>query len=97
MELFGYQICTPTLVYFVIALIITLVAFLLNMSMTGFSVMSSQSFCIVLCTIFLAFICTLGKESGIGVTIVWIIVALYICSASSVLSALVSKIFKKTA
>lgn len=95
MELFGYKICTPTLVYLVIALILTLVTFLLNMSMNGFSVMSSQSVCIILCAMLLAFICTLGKESGVGVTIVWILVGLYICSASLALSTLVATSLKK--
>ena len=40
MELLGYEICTPSLVYVVIGIILALVMFLLNLSMTGFSSLS---------------------------------------------------------
>ncbi|ARF09717.1 hypothetical protein Indivirus_2_96 [Indivirus ILV1] len=85
MKLFNYEVCAPTLAYFVIVLIISIILFLLDRTTTGFSTLSSQFICLVICSVILAFICSLGKESGTGFIVAWIFAIIYICSASLML------------
>jgi len=79
MKLFGYELCTPALVYFVIAVIITLVAFLLNLSMGNLFPMLSQLLVISLCALILTWICTLGDQGKVGTNVSWIITGLFVC------------------
>ena len=78
MKLFNYEFCTPSIVYFVIAIIITLVIFFLNMNFANIFGLLSQILSIVLCTFILAFICNLGQNGGVIIS--WIITGLFICS-----------------
>ena len=79
MKLFGYELCAPAMVYFVIAVIITVVAFLLNLSMGNLFPMLSQLLFITLCTLILTWICTLGDQGKVGTTVSWIVTGLFVC------------------
>ena len=79
MKLFGYELCTPALVYFVIAVIITLVAFLLNFSTDKLFPMLSQLLFISLCALVLTWICSLGDQGKVGTNVSWIITGLFVC------------------
>lgn len=60
MQVFGYDVCTPAVVYFVISLILILVIFILNVRNSGaMSVwqLVCNLLCTVLCTTVLALIC----------------------------------------
>ncbi len=89
MKLFGYELCTPALVYFVIAVVITLVAFLLNFSTDRIFPMVSQLLSITACALILTFVCGLGEDGKVGTTISWVITALFACmTAMGLLGAL---------
>ena len=78
MKLFNYEFCTPSIVYFVIALIVTLVVFILNLNTAKIFPLLSQILSIIICTFILAFICNLGQNAGLIFS--WIITGLFICS-----------------
>lgn len=89
MKLFGYELCTPALVYFIIAIVITLVAFLLNFSIDKIFPTISQLLCITACALVLTFVCGLGEGGKVGTTISWVITALFACmTAVGLLGAL---------
>ncbi|ARF09718.1 hypothetical protein Indivirus_2_97 [Indivirus ILV1] len=79
MKLLGYELCTPALVYLIIAVVITLVAFLLNFSTEKILPFVLQLASIVACSIVLTFICGLGQEGKVGTTVSWVITGLFVC------------------
>jgi hypothetical protein len=88
------KVCQPALVYFVIATVLAICAFLLALlqgggSMEGnFSQLSSHILWIVCCTLLLTGICNV-----IGINWSWALVALFILCNLSAASALLSKSF----
>lgn len=79
MKVFGYELCAPAYVYFAVAVIVTLVIFLLNASVSNILPLLSQLFFIAICALILTFICSLGEEGKVGTTISWVITGLFLC------------------
>ena len=79
MKVFGYELCAPAYVYFIVAVIVTLVLFLLNASVDRIFPLLSQLFFIAICALILTFICSLGEEGKVGTTVSWIITGLFLC------------------
>ena len=84
MKQFGYEICTPAQVYFIIGITVGLVGLFLSSYFVGLdgiyvtiSQSLSQTLSFLLCTVLLVWICSLGKgkESNYGVTIAWVLVS----------------------
>lgn len=77
MQLFGYTVCTPAAVYFVIAAIMMVISFIFAMRSFGGAVaiwnLLSQLLSAVVCTVILALICT-----GVSPVISWIFTGLVI-------------------
>ena len=98
MKLFEYEICTPSLVYFVIGITLALVGALIASYYSGMSQIFqtiSQSICqiisVLLCTVLLVWICSLGKDnSKYGVTVAWVITGVYLCCLTLFLSIISS-------
>jgi len=102
MKQFGYEICTPAQVYFIIGITVGLVGLFLTsyfVGLNGIYVTISQSICQVLsfllCTVLLVWICSLGKDKNIndgkennyGVTIAWVLVSFTILPLALFLSS----------
>lgn len=77
MKLFGYDVCTPAAVYFVIAAIIMVIGFIFAITSQGpllaLLQLLSQFLSIVFCTVILTLICT-----GISPILSWIFTGLII-------------------
>lgn len=79
MKVLGYELCAPAYVYFAVAVIVTIVVFLLNASFDNILPLLSQLFFIVVCALILTFICSLGEDGKVGTTVSWIITGLFLC------------------
>lgn len=73
MKIFGYELCAPAYVYFVVALISVFVMFFLSADFKKIPELLSQILSIILCALILTFICNSGT------TISWIITGMFVC------------------
>lgn len=66
------DVCTPAVVYFVIAVVMLLVGYLLKLNVMSIGEVFSQFLCILVCTILLMGLCTVTPTAS------WIITGIFI-------------------
>lgn len=83
MKIFNTEICTPAAVYFVIALVMLLVGYLLKLNVMSIGEVFSQFSSIILCTLLLMGLCTITPTAS------WVITGIFIfCTLAGLLSVL---------
>lgn len=71
MKIWDTEICTPAVVYFVIALVMLLVGYLLKLNVMSIGEVFSQFLSIIMCTLLLMGLCTITPTAS------WIITGIF--------------------
>jgi hypothetical protein len=66
------NVCTPAIVYFVIAIVMLLVGYLLKLNVMSIGEVFSQFLCIIVCTLLLMGLCSVTPTAS------WIITGIFI-------------------